>query len=69
MGLVLRQIASQGEQHEYWLWREHKPDGARLDAWGPSDLPRCATCYGSGDTRRSRKALAVPRSSGPTRLG
>ena len=45
MGLVLGQIASEGLQHEYWCWVQHRPRGARVDAWGESDLPRCTVCY------------------------
>ena len=47
MGLIIKQIASEGREHTYWEWRKHKEAGARVDAWGPSDLPRCPTCYGT----------------------
>lgn len=45
MGLVLRQIASEGFAHDYWRWRRHKGDHDEVDGWGPTDLPLCDVCY------------------------
>ena len=51
MGLVARQVLSEGLRHEYWAWRQHKSVGARIDSWEPSTRhPACSTCYDRKDT-------------------